>query len=316
MNLDSRKLARFAADLNALVPASARLGIAVSGGPDSLALLLLAHTARAGEIEAATVDHGLREGSAIEAAVVADLCAALQIPHATLTAQWPELPTAAIQSKAREERYRLLAEWAEAREINAVLTAHHADDQAETLLMRLARGAGSSGLAGIRATRPLGDRLLVRPLLSWRRVDLAEIVADAGIEPADDPSNRDPRFERSRARAFLADRDWPEIEQIAASASHLADAEEALRFATETLLAERATSGGAATLLDAADLPRELQRRLLVAAFARLGEAPPRGPDLDRALAILTGAGRCTLGGRMLTGGPNWRVEPVPPRRN
>ena len=316
MNLDSRKLARFAADLNALVPASARLGIAVSGGPDSLALLLLAHTARAGEIEAATIDHGLREGSAIEAAVVADLCATLQIPHATLTAQWPELPTAAIQSKAREERYRLLAEWAEAREINAVLTAHHADDQAETLLMRLARGAGSSGLAGIRATRPLGDRLLVRPLLSWRRADLAEIVADAGIKPADDPSNRDPRFERSRARAFLAELDWPDPGQIAASAGHLADAEEALRFTSETLLAERAIRDGDTTLLDTAGLPRELLRRLLVTLYARLGDAQPRGPDLDRAIATLTAGGRCTLGALMLTGGETWRIEPVPPRRN
>ena len=314
--VDSRKLARFAADLDALAPAGARLGVAVSGGPDSLALLLLAHAARPGQVEAATVDHCLREGSAGEAAMVAELCARFGIPHATLIALWSEIPTAAIQARAREERYRLLADWAEARGIDAVLTAHHADDQAETLLMRLGRGAGLSGLAGIRAARPLGDRLLLRPLLDWRRSELAEVVAAGGVEAIDDPSNRDPRFERSRARDFLAGREWSDVGQIAASASHLADAEEALRFATETMLAERVTNDGNATLVDAADLPRELQRRLLIAAFAQLGGAPPRGPDLDRALATLAAGGRCTLGRLMLTGGPNWRLEPVPPRRN
>lgn len=284
----------------------------MSGGPDSLALLLLASAALPVErIDVATVDHALREGSVEEAAAVAALCKRLGVTHSTLTATWGEPPTAAIQARAREMRYRLLAEWAEAPRLAAVATAHHADDQAETLLMRLARGAGLGGLAGVRAATEVGGLRIIRPLLNWRRAELAQIVAAARIESADDPSNRDPRHERTRARAFLSGRDWPDPLQFAASAAHLADADEALRHAQPLVMQGRIEPRGNGFAIDPSGLPREWRRRLLLTLFERA----PRGPDLDRALESLESGRTCTLGGLKLIGGDRWRAEPAPPRR-
>ena len=137
---------RFRADLDALAAPGARLGIALSGGPDSLALLLLAAAARPGAVEAATVDHALRTDSRAEAEAAAAICARLGIPHVILTIDWPERPITAFQERARGERYRLLAGWAEERGLDATLTGHHADDQAETLLM--AHAAPASAVSG------------------------------------------------------------------------------------------------------------------------------------------------------------------------
>src|SRR5689334_16392944 len=142
---------RFAHNLDALIRADSRIGVAVSGGPDSLALLLLVAAARPGQVEAATVDHGFRPESRDEAAMVAGLCDRLGVPHATLTVRWERTPETALQERARKERYRLLGFWAEERGLDAIATAHHADDQAETFLMRVSRGAGVRGLAGMRS---------------------------------------------------------------------------------------------------------------------------------------------------------------------
>ena len=160
-------LNRFRANLDALVAPEARLGVAVSGGPDSLALLLLAAAARPDRVEAATIDHRLRAESQDEAAMVARVCEKLGVRHAILAARWSELPETAIQERARKERYLLLGYWAEERGIDAIVTAHHAEDQAETILMRLARGAGVRGLAGIRprSVSPGAHVRLIRPLL-------------------------------------------------------------------------------------------------------------------------------------------------------
>src|SRR5512146_1103051 len=128
---------RFAFELDSLLAPGPPIGIAVSGGPDSLALLLLAAAARPGLIEAATVDHGLRAESQAEAEAVARICAELRVPHEILLAEWAETPSTAIQERAREARYRLLAGWLVERELKALATAHHVDDQAETILMRL-----------------------------------------------------------------------------------------------------------------------------------------------------------------------------------
>jgi tRNA(Ile)-lysidine synthase len=309
---------RFAAGLDAQIEHDVPIGVAVSGGPDCLALLLLTVQARPGMVQAATVDHGLRPDSAAEAAMVADLCARLAVPHAILAAAWEKPPISAIQAQAREARYELLGRWARDRGLVAVLTAHHADDQAETLLMRLDRGAGIGGLAGARASRLLGPDStvsLVRPLLSWRRDELARIVEHAGLEPVDDPSNRDPRHERTRARDLLRSQGWPDALAVAASASHLADAEDALEFGASTLFAERVRIDGGSANFDSSGLPREYRRRVMLKLFAALGESPPRGPDLERAMTALSAGKRCTLGGLMLTGGPVWRADPVPPRR-
>jgi tRNA(Ile)-lysidine synthase len=142
--------------------------VAVSGGPDSLALLLLAHAAMPGLVEAATVDHGLRSESADEAAFVAEICGKLGVPHATLKVT---VGAGNLQAEARAARYAALAGWMAERGLAALATAHHADDQAETLILRLNRGSGVAGLAGVRARGLVpGTRLpLLRPLLGWRR---------------------------------------------------------------------------------------------------------------------------------------------------
>jgi len=307
---------RFAADLDALAPADRRIGLAVSGGPDSLALLLLAAAARPGRVEAATVDHGLRPESASEAAMVAGLCAGLGVPHRTLPADWPEPPSANVQAAARAMRYRLLNEWAIERGLAAVATGHHADDQAETLLMRMLRGAGVGGLGGTRVSRPLSEEvLLIRPLLGWRKAELMGLTSDAGIEPVDDPSNRDPRHDRSRIRQWLAQSDWADPARFAASASAIRDADEALDWALAPLIGSRISQDDGALVIEPFDLPRELKRRLLLAAFAELGTPSPRGPELMHAMDSLERGETVTLSGLKLAGGEKWRLSWAPPRR-
>lgn len=307
---------RFAADLDALVAADARLGIAVSGGPDSLALLLLAQAVRPGRIEAATVDHGLRPESADEAAMVADLCARLGVAHRTLLADWPEPPATNVQAVGRAMRYRLLNQWAIERGLAVVATAHHADDQAETLLMRLLRGSGVGGLGGTRRKRALSEQvLLIRPLLGWRKSELEKLVSDAGLSPVDDPSNRDPKHDRSRIRQLLQSAEWLDPARLAASASAIRDADEAIDWALAPLIESRIRRDGDALVIEPADLPRELKRRLLLAAFAELAAPVPRGADLMHALGALEAGETVTLSGLKLLGGTTWRLTTAPPRR-
>lgn len=223
---------RFLTDLAAIWPEgvgepAARLGIAVSGGPDSLGLLLLAHAALPGRVEAATVDHGLRPESADEAAEVARICAGLGVPHAVLRV---EVAPGNVQAEARAARYGALAHWAQERELAALATGHQADDQAETLMMRLNRASGLAGLAGVRGrgTVPGSDLPLLRPVLGWRRAELGEVVRLAGLVAAQDPSNANDRFDRVRVRKALAEADWLDVAAIAQSAAHLAEADAAL----------------------------------------------------------------------------------------
>src|SRR4051794_11359983 len=166
--IDPRLVRRFAGDLADQCGAElGLLGVAVSGGPDSLALLLLSEAAAPGRVRAATVDHGLRAESGSEAAFVARLCAERGIPHATLAVEVSRSGKG-LQAAAREARYVALGGWMLRDGIGTLLTAHHADDQAETLLMRLNRGTGLGGLAGIRAAAvfPQGgeNARLCRPL--------------------------------------------------------------------------------------------------------------------------------------------------------
>ena len=307
-------LDRFTADLDPLVPTDTRLGIAVSGGPDSLALLLLAAAARPGMVEAATVDHGLRREARQEAQFVASICKQLALPHHILHAR--VAPGASLQAQARTARYRVLGAWGIECDLGAIASGHHADDQAETLLMRLARGAGLSGLAATRRRRVLEPGVtLIRPLLDWRRAELREIVAAASLTPVDDPTNRDPRHDRTRFRGLLATSDWADPERLASSARWLADADEAIEWAMEGLTTTRITQDNLGIAIDPTNLPRELQRRLLMAAFDRLNAPRPRGPDLDRALAALSSGKKATLSGLKLVGGEMWRLENEPNRR-
>jgi len=304
------QVARFRADLEALTGgAPERLGLAVSGGPDSLALLLLAQAAYPGRIHAATVDHGLRAESAAEAAFVAALCAARCIPHAILRAEMAE--TANLQAAARMRRYALLIQWIG--EIGAAFlaTAHHLEDQAETLVMRLARGAGLAGLSGIRPV----NAPLVRPLLGWRRAELAAIVREAGIEPVADPSNEDPRFDRARIRSHLAEADWLKPEPLARSAGALAEAEAAMAWMVERLRRERVAGTPDGFTLDPTGLPAELRRRLVLGIFAAMGREVPRGEAVTRLLATLAAGGTATLAEVKCAGGRLWRFTPAPPRR-
>ncbi|MEO7563788.1 MAG: tRNA lysidine(34) synthetase TilS, partial [Sphingomicrobium sp.] len=236
----------FRAILDRVVPVKDPIGIAVSGGPDSLALLLLATVARPGAIEAATVDHQLRDGSADEAEAVAALCKMLGVPHSILPIDWQKKPVTAIQERARIRRYGALAQWARERNLKTLLTGHHANDQAETLLMRLARGAGLTGLAGMRLTVrvPGSDEALVRPLLGWSRDQLKAVCEAAGVTPATDPSNDDEKFERVRVRKALEQAAWLGAEAVAASASHLADADAALNWAARREWDRAATVDG------------------------------------------------------------------------
>jgi tRNA(Ile)-lysidine synthase len=304
---------RFRADLETLTgPTPARLGVAVSGGPDSLALLLLAHAAFPGRVRAATVDHRLRPESASEARFVASICAGLGIPHAILAADAPVEGN--LQSAARALRYRLLGRWTAEAEIGWLLTAHHADDQAETLAMRLDRGAGLSGMSGIRAVAEIGGLRVARPLLGWRRAELEAIVAAAGIEAIADPSNRDDRFDRARIRKRLAEADWLDPLAAARSAAALAEADDALDWAAARLFEERVARHGDGFTLDPSGIPAELRRRIVL-RLLRDSPDPPRGDAVQRLLATLAGGGTATLAGVKCEGGALWRFSPAPPRR-
>lgn len=311
----------FTDGLDALTAPDARIGVAVSGGPDSLALLLLAAAARPGLIEAATVDHALRAESRAEAEMVADLCQRLGIPHTILTARWNEHPQAAIQERARSERYRLLGYWAEERGLNALATAHHADDQAETLLMRLNRGSGVRGLAGIRprSVTPGSHVRLIRPLLSWRRLELQQICNDARLTPVADPSNEDDRFERVRVRQALAGADWLNPVAVARSASHLAAADSALDWAMKAEWKQAVRESGGTIIYRLSEGPPEIVRRIVARAirrFATEGEAELRGPELDRLLGTLSEGGTATIRGVICRGGDTeWRFSRAPARR-
>ena len=312
---------RFRADLDTLIDPGTRLGVAVSGGPDSLALLLLAASARPGEFEAATVDHGLRPESAAEAKMVADLCEEMDVPHAILAIEWDLPPASAIQEQARAVRYGALAAWMHDRDIGALLTAHHLDDQAETLVMRLNRGSGVRGLAGMRRKSKVPgypDLSLLRPLLSWRRTELERICSEAGVEPVSDPSNLDDRFERVRIRQALAAADWLDPEALARSAENLGWSDEALDWATGQVWAGFVELGDDEIVYRDPGAPREILRRIVAKAIAQLGnEGEPddlRGRELDRLLSVLEGAKTTTLRGVRCSGGPRWIFSRAAPR--
>ena len=303
---------RFNRDLDALVPQGTKLGIAVSGGPDSVALLLLASEARPGEVEAATVDHALRRESRAEAELVGRICEQLDVPHTILTGDWKEKPETAIQERAREMRYRLLGHWADERGLT-LLTAHHLDDQAETVLMRLARGSGVKGVAGMRPAAHV-----VRPLLGWRHSELEKVCAAAEIEPVRDPSNQDESFERIRMRKLLEQSDWLDPAALAASGSHLAAADVALDWAADGEWTRSVSENKGSIAYVPADAPREICRRIVrraVLSLATEGEPELRGRELDRLLKALETGEKATLRGVLCTGGAEWRFSAAPQRR-
>jgi tRNA(Ile)-lysidine synthase len=310
---------RFRRDLDALIRPAANIGLAVSGGPDSMALLLLAAAARPGLVHVATVDHGLRAESSAEAEMVAAQCRRLNMPHRTLRPDWPEGPTTAIQEKARAARYALLGQWVRDERLGALVTGHHLDDQAETFVMRLERGAGVKGLAGMRPAAPVPgcpDVTLLRPLLGWRHAELEQLCAAAGIMPACDPSNADHQFERVRVREALATRSLLRPEAIARSVVILGQADAALEWATDQAWRRAVTVAGTTITTRPAGMPVEICRRLVGRAVEMLASegGEVRGRELDRLLGTLHAGGRATLRGVACTGGEEWRFAPAPAR--
>src|SRR4249919_3275386 len=286
-------VARFQRDLDSLSAPGQRIGIAVSGGADSLALLILAAAARPGMVEAASVDHSLRPESRAEGETVAGLCRSLGIAHAILTVEWADPPVAAVQEKARTARYDLLADWIADRGLAALVTAHHADDQAETLIMRLNRGSGVRGLAGMRpaAQVPGSVMPLLRPLLGWRHAELETICAAVGLAPAADPSNQDERYERVRVRGALEEADWLDPEAVGRSAGYLAAADDAIEWAVQQEWDRAVTADAELIIYVPTGAPGEIARRIVARAVAALAHEGAgemlRGRTLDTAIEAL-----------------------------
>ena len=300
--------------------------LAVSGGPDSIALMWLAARwrrtlARGPRLIAVTVDHGLRAEAAREAREVKRLARALDLPHRTL--HWTDAkPRTGLPAAARSARYRLLAQAARSSGATYILTAHTRDDQAETLLMRLFRG---SGIAGLAAMAPVTERegvWLARPFLNVSKSRLVATLKRAKVGFAEDPTNRDTHFTRPRIRAVMPvlAAEGGDARNLARLASRLARANAAVEVlvdGAERYLAlkdpaignlavgERgaSASGIEASSFDAkafAKMPEEIRLRLLLRAINRFGHEGPAElgkvetllSALDRALAENAGARR------------------------
>ncbi|MFN3451280.1 MAG: tRNA lysidine(34) synthetase TilS [Sphingorhabdus sp.] len=305
-------LDRFNGALDALpVSDGDRILCAVSGGPDSLALLLLLQQAWPDRVVAATVDHRLRPESAKEAQYVQRICQEIGLPHVILTPT--ETISGNVQSSARAARYALLKQAAEQHDCAYIATAHHADDQLETILMRLARGSGVDGLSGIRSKN--GNTL--RPLLGFSKDELIAICANAGLVPVGDPSNENVDFERVAMRNWLASTQHPfRTSRAGRTASAMADASEALVWMTELLAHERVQRDADAVTCDASNVPHELKRRLLIHCLKLIEpELAPRGDAIDHLLAELSDRRTASMGNIKCEGGDNWRFTIAPPRR-
>ena len=309
--------------------------LAVSGGPDSTALLWLAarwRGKRGPRLVAVTVDHGLRKESSREALAVKRLARKLGVEHRTL--RWNgRKPMTGIQEAARAARYRLLAEAARKAGARHVLTAHTLDDQAETVLFRLARGSGVTGLRGMARVSPLpasgkSEPALVRPLLSLPKSRLIATLRRAKIPFADDPTNRDPRFARPRLRQLLPalSAEGLDAHRLAALARRMARADQAIERAVDEAAA-RLTRGAGPVVFGTgyADLPAEVALRLLGRAIAQRGnEGPVELGKLEALHAALAAAMaekgaaarlRRTLAGALVTFDGEITVERAPPRR-
>jgi tRNA(Ile)-lysidine synthase len=308
-------VAEFAALMARLAPfeRQPRLAVAVSGGADSLALTLLTQhwaAAAGGTLTALTVDHRLRPAAAAEAAQVAAWLGARGITHRILR---PEEPPAAssVQAAARAARYRLLEHWCAAEGVLHLLVAHNREDQAETLLLRLARGSGLDGLAGMAAVAEHAQCRLLRPLLEVPRARLEATLRAAGQGWIEDPSNDDPAFARIRLRQAQTVLEEAGLgsERLAATAGRLGRARAALEEGVAAVLARAALIHPAGFVrLDPAVLkaaPEELGLRALAALLATTGGAayPPRLERLERLYRQVPdglGGGRTLAGCRLL----------------
>jgi tRNA(Ile)-lysidine synthase len=321
-------------DLFADLVSAPAIVLAVSGGPDSTALLFLAARwrkarRRGPKLLAVTVDHGLRAGSAAEAKQVTRLARSLGVSHRIL--RWTGAkPKSGLQEKARMARYRLLSEAAVKTGASHILTAHTLDDQAETVLMRLLRGSGPTGLSGMARETWLGELTLTRPLLEIPKARLLATLRTAKIPFIDDPSNLDPRFARVRLRGLMPTlvEEGLDAKRLAVLARRLRRAEAALEATVEEAakLAQGNWASGSRIEMAArhfAVLPAEVALRLLGRAVTMAGnEGPVELAKLEALHAAVTakqpkdGRFRRTLAGAMVTVTPEGlTVERAPPRR-
>lgn len=295
---------------------SGPLGVAISGGGDSTALLLatLDWAKKKGiDVRAVTVDHGLRDGSAAEANHVATLCAGLGCPHDTLTLT-NLVPGPNLQARARDARYEAMKDWAGTMGCNAVLLGHTADDVAETLVLRLRRGAGIDGLARMAAWRLAAHTSLHwgRPFLDIRRAELRDYLGAKGITPIEDPSNEDPSFDRIAVRHAMASLGL-DVATLCRSATALGEARDTLDHRMRVLAREliREDRGdlifALAPFSDLFASEPEHARRLLVAALAWVGgkSDAPRRAEQRRLRENILNRQACTLAG--------CRIEPTLP---
>jgi tRNA(Ile)-lysidine synthase len=276
------------------------IGIAVSGGSDSMALLVLsAAWARENNrsIAVVTVNHGLRAEAGEEAASVAQLCQDMGLAHDIL--HWQDWDGSGnLQNAARDARKALISRWAQQRGIETVLTGHTKDDQAETFLMRLARGSGVDGLAAIHPVQRADSLVWMRPLLSVGRRELRHLLREKGLSWAEDPSNNDRRFTRVRfrqAQAQLAELGL-DVDVLAQTAERLQSARHALEIATQALAHQIAMPRESGSIrLQIAPLrtaPAELQYRLVAHCLRWVASTPyrPRFDSLKHLIdGILTG---------------------------
>ncbi len=320
---------RLFADLAALPS----LALAVSGGPDSIALLALIarwrkRRRRGPALVAITVDHKLRPESGGEAAAVKRLARTFGVPHRTV--RWTEAkPASALQERAREARYRLLVAAARRHGAEHLVTAHTLDDQAETLMFRMARGSGIAGLAGMARVTPLGAAWLIRPLLDIPKERLLATLVSRKTAYAEDPSNIDPRFTRVRWRALMPQlaEEGLHARRLAALAGRLRRANAAIETVVDAVVRRVGSARQDPIVIETglfAELPEEIALRLVGRAVAAVGdEGPVELGKLETAVAAMAEAVRAaarmrrTLAGAMITVAPDRiTVERAPARRN
>ena len=256
-----------------------RIGVAVSGGSDSLALLHAAAAWGRAEVDAVTVDHGLRPEAEKEAEYVAGVCDGLGLSHSVL--RWDGWDGKGnLQDHARKNRYSLIAEWAEARGLASVALGHTMDDQAETFLMRLARRSGVDGLGVMRSTFSRYGMRFDRPLLMEKREDLRAYLSDLGVAWVEDPSNEDDSFDRVKARNALETLGI-DAEVLFDVSLNLRAASDALSWTARNFACDHVKTVSGDLIFDRARLnrlPSELHRRLLSGALQWVASAtyPPR----------------------------------------
>lgn len=277
-----------------------------------MALLALAHDLLGDGIEVATVDHGLRPEAAEECALVGRVCSDRDIPCRVLNVR---VGDGNVQDRARAARYAALGKWAQARELAALATAHHADDQAETLLMRLNRGSGLAGLAGIRSSTMIADCAVpvLRPLLAFRKQELRDLVERLRIPFAEDPSNRDESYDRVRIRRELEAASWIDPVALARSASHLEEAEQALQIVADQLWDDAAEIGDARVAVPVGPT-HDTSARLIARAIAKLGGEISQG---EVAAFLKAADRRGNIAGVLVERrGERFICTPEPPRRS